>query len=114
MATAFTAILLTRIPTPALTGLFLVIGVCCAYQILMIYKVSTLVGPELTGMASAVANMIIMVFGYVFHSVIGQVVGMLGGFEHPQALSFGITVIPMALVISTIGMMIYLSKIKNL
>jgi predicted MFS family arabinose efflux permease len=115
MAGSFIAMLLVQIPTSVLTGLFLMVGVCCAYQILVIYKVSTLVGPELTGMASAVANMIIMIFGYVFHSVIGQIVGTLGGFEDTRALSIGIMVIPIALVMSIVGVTFYLfSKRTNL
>jgi hypothetical protein len=106
---------LVKIPISVLTGLFLMVGVCCAYQILIIYKVSTLVGPELTGMASAVANMIIMIFGYVFHSLIGHIVGAFGGFEDAKALSIGIMVIPIALVVSIVGLSFYLfSKRLNL
>ncbi len=51
--------------------LFFIIGIMCSYQILMIYKASTYVKEEVVGLTTACANMIIMVFGYFFHSTIG-------------------------------------------
>ncbi|MCP4922456.1 MAG: MFS transporter, partial [bacterium] len=49
-----------------------VIGILCGYQILVIYKASTYAPNNLTGITTAFANMIIMAFGYVFHTSIGK------------------------------------------
>lgn len=86
-----------------LTVNFVVIGVCCAYQILAIYKASTYVREGVAGLTTAVANMIIMIFGYAFHTVIGGVVSHFGGPNNPQALIFGVSVVPVALFIGTLG-----------
>jgi hypothetical protein len=108
MAIIFSAMLLTRLNTSLLAGLFLIVGMCCAYQILIIYKVSTLVGSGLVGIASSAANMIIMIFGYVFHSSIGQIVGRFGGYENTKSLSIGIMIIPISLSVSAFGLTFYL------
>lgn len=82
---------------------FIMIGICSAYQILAIYKASTYVRDQLAGMTTAVANMIIMIFGYAFHTVIGSVVKALGGLNVPYALLSGVIVIPVALLIGAGG-----------
>jgi hypothetical protein len=78
-------------------------GVCCAYQILAIYKASTYVSERVAGLTTAVANMIIMIFGYAFHTVMGSVIDALGGPTVSTALTNGVAVIPMALCIGTAG-----------
>jgi MFS family permease len=114
MAGVFASMLSFRLSTSLLTPLFLIVGMCCAYQILMIYKISTLVGPNLTGMASAVANMMIMIFGYVFHSSMGWLIGVFGGFEDARSLSIGVAIIPVSLFVSALGLASYiLSKKSN-
>lgn len=82
---------------------FVIIGVCSSYQILAIYKASTYVPEQKAGLTTALANMIIMVFGYVFHSVIGAVVNALGGPHSPEALAYGVGVIPVALCLGACG-----------
>jgi hypothetical protein len=47
--------------------------------------------------------MIIMIFGYVFHTAIGSLVNHMGGPAAPKALVYGIAVIPVGLLIGTIG-----------
>ncbi len=102
MALAF-ALLLTRL-SPALVSInFVIVGICCAYQILAIYKVSTYVREEVAGLTTAIANMIIMVFGYVFHSIIGATVQAMGGPTASQALVYGVAVIPIALILGSGG-----------
>lgn len=81
---------------------FLLVGICCAYQILAIYKASTYVPDHVAGLTTAVANMLIMSFGYAFHSTIGVVIDAYGGIHSTQAFIYGIGVIPLTLAIGTL------------
>lgn len=99
-------------PTTISVGLILV-GVCCAYQILAIYKASTYVAEHVAGLTTAIANMIIMVFGYGFHSAMGMIVKTFGGTTVPSALNYGIAVIPITLVISFLGLTIMIFRDKH-
>lgn len=82
---------------------FIIVGVCCAYQILAIYKASTWVPEHVVGLTTAVANMIIMSFGYAFHTAIGIVVNTFGGVNETKALVYGVGVIPLTLAVGTAG-----------
>ena len=94
---------------------FILIGVCCAYQILAIYKAFTYVREQVAGLTTALANMIIMTFGYAFHTLIGSVVNAMGGADAPQALTYGLAVIPLALFLGSGGflLLIALEKVKS-
>src|SRR3990167_6255569 len=82
---------------PTLLSLnFIAIGVCCAYQILAIYKASTYVREGVAGLTTALANMIIMVFGYVFHTIMANVIGA-------HTITMGISVIPIGLFLGALG-----------
>jgi len=111
-------LLLTQVLSAGILSFnFLLIGVCCAYQILAIYKISTFVREQVAGLTTAVANMIIMIFGYIFHAIIGLVINSLGGTDKLDALIYGISVIPMALLMGTIGfvsLLIFERKKHNL
>jgi len=85
---------------------FFLVGICCAYQILAIYKASTYVKESVVGLTTALANMIIMTFGYAFHSAIGWIINSMGGPEAAKALVYGISVVPIALCIGTVGFII--------
>ena len=89
---------------------FFIVGVCCAYQILAIYKASTYVPEHLTGLTTAVANMIIMSFGYVFHSSIGLVIKSYSDLGSFASFSYGISIIPITLLMGTIGFLIISRK----
>jgi len=82
---------------------YFAVGVASAYQILAIYKASTYVREEIAGLTTAVANMIIMTFGYGFHTIIGIVTDATG-------ISSAITIIPIALAIGTAGFTHILQK----
>ncbi|MDR3317715.1 MAG: MFS transporter [Puniceicoccales bacterium] len=82
---------------------FIMVGVCSAYQILAIYQASTYVSEHVAGITTAVANMIIMIFGYMLHGVIGLVINACGGITLDVAFSFGIAVIPLTLFLGTLG-----------
>jgi predicted MFS family arabinose efflux permease len=86
-----------------MTAGFFVVGICSAYQILAIYKASTYVDQSSANLATAVANMIIMIFGYVIHGTIGLIVNICGNADPTTAYCYGITVIPIALFIGIIG-----------
>lgn len=103
MAACFACLLIWSLPSQAITLSFVLVGICCAYQILAIYKASTYVREQVAGLTTAVANMIIMIFGYAFHTVIGGVINFMGGPNAPQALMDGVTVIPLTLCLGTIG-----------
>ena len=49
----------------------LVTGIFCAYQVVIISKIATFVSKERSGVAAAIANMITMAFGLLFHKFIG-------------------------------------------
>lgn len=103
MFAIFTALVMGIMTVPKITLSFILVGVCCSYQILVIYKVSTCVTENLAGLATAIANMIIMMFGYAFHSVIGLVINTHGGIHVTQAFIYGIGVIPITLAMGVIG-----------
>ncbi len=112
MAVGFSLMLCTGLSPSFLSISYVIVGVCCAYQILAIYKASTYVREGVAGLTTAVANMIIMTFGYLFHAIIGKVVDVMGGPEVPDALSYGVAVIPVALLVGTAGF-IYLFALEK-
>jgi predicted MFS family arabinose efflux permease len=111
MALSFAALLMIKLPSFVLGFSFVLIGIASAYQILAIYKASTYVKEEVAGLTTALANMIIMIFGYAFHTIIGVVVSKMGGPTESIALINGIAVIPIALLIGTTGF-IFLARQK--
>lgn len=103
MAVCFSLVLFSYL-TPGILSLgLIIIGVCCAYQILAIYKASTYVRLEVAGLTTAVANMIIMVFGYAFHALIGGIIHIMGEATAAGPLVYGLTVIPVALCLGICG-----------
>ncbi|MDD9331256.1 MAG: MFS transporter [Wolbachia sp.] len=54
----------------------LVIGFASGYQVVTIYKAISYVNNNLLGITTAVSNMIVMVFGYFFHTGIAKIVGL--------------------------------------
>ena len=113
MAILFLLFLSFSVNQGILTVGFAVIGICCAYQILAIYKASTYVREQVAGLTTAVANMIIMFFGYAFHSAIGGIVNAMGGPAQPNALIFGLSVIPLGLFIGIAGFTILFTQEKR-
>ncbi len=113
MVVGFSLLLFCNLAPSAVSAAFVLVGICCAYQILAIYTVSTYVREEVAGLATAVANMIIMIFGYVFHATIGAVVNAMGGPNTSTALLSGVAVIPMALLVGTSGFILLFAKEKR-
>lgn len=105
MAASF-FVMLTGIVNITIMGImFVVVGVACAYQIIAIYKASTYVSDNVAGLTTAFTNMTIMFFGYIFHTVIGSIVYYMGGIGVNDALIYGISIIPIALIIGSVGFM---------
>ncbi|MBA2648946.1 MAG: MFS transporter [Legionella sp.] len=106
MLTTFILLVSGALAVESITFGFILVGVCCAYQILAIYKASTYVPEHVAGLTTAVANMIIMSFGYVLHSLIGYLVQLYGGPQTANALIHGISVIPFTLLIGVSGFIV--------
>lgn len=103
MAASFFVLLTGVIEATQMSILFVAVGICCAYQIIAIYTASRYVPENVVGLTTAVANMIIMIFGYIFHSIIGYCINVMGGPTDPSAFIYGISVIPVAGTIGVIG-----------
>lgn len=103
MGISFGMLLVTQLSSSILSFNFVIVGICCAYQILAIYKASSYVREEVAGLTTAVANMIIMIFGYAFHAIMGAIVNAFGGAEVSKALLYGVSIIPVAVFLGTGG-----------
>lgn len=111
MGAAFVLLLTGSLNITVLSLLFTVVGIFCAYQILAIYVASTYVPEKLIGLTTACANMIIMVFGYLFHTLIGQILKhhwndtIVDGIPvyDPKAYTLALAVIPAGLILAAIG-----------
>jgi len=113
MAATFAVLLTWQLTAQTLSISFIVVGISCAYQILAIYKASTYVREGVAGLTTAVANMIIMIFGYAFHTTIGGIINAMGGPSESQALVYGVAVIPVGLCIGTIGFIVLFKTEKS-
>lgn len=103
MAAIFTILIFNKLSTNAISFSFIIVGICCAYQILAIYKASTYVEDNVVGLTTAIANMIIMIFGYFFHSIIGMIIKIYSNESSSEAFIYGIGIIPVALLIGSLG-----------
>ncbi len=110
MSVSFFLLQAWHLPSGVLTVSFLLVGVCCAYQILAIYKASTYVREQVAGLTTAVANMIIMTFGYAFHAIMGGIINAMGGPNTSEALAYGVVVIPIALCLGTGGFILLFTR----
>jgi predicted MFS family arabinose efflux permease len=106
MAACFFMLIFGYATITSMSVMFVIVGVCSAYQILAIYKASTYVNEQVAGLTTAVANMIIMIFGYAFHTSIGAVVSAMGGTNSTRAFEYGIGIIPVTLAISSMGFLL--------
>lgn len=103
MGVCFASMLMWQLSSWAISFNFVLVGICCAYQILAIYKASTYVREQVAGLTTAIANMIIMVFGYGFHTAMGGIITLMGGPNTPEALIYGTLIIPVTLFIGVAG-----------
>jgi len=113
MLIIFSALVLQMLNVREISISFVMIGICCSYQILAIYKASTYVPERVVGLTTAAANMIIMSFGYIFHSIIGYVVNGSGGPKVTHALIYGLSILPLGLSIGVFGFTLLVFQEKN-
>jgi len=105
MAISFLAMLTGVVDITVMGIIFIIVGICSAYQIIAIYMASTYVSNDVVGLTTAFTNMAIMFFGYIFHTIIGFTVHYMGGISDAKALIYGISAIPIGLTIGSIGFM---------
>ena len=103
MAISFIALIAGKLTIASMSVVFVAVGLCSAYQIIAIYKASTYVKEQVVSLTTAIANMIIMIFGYLFHTLIGWIVNLQGGPTEKNALLAGIAIIPITLALGIIG-----------
>ncbi len=72
MTIAFVTLYLIQLPELLLALMLVIIGFFCAYQVIVIYKTASYVSEGLVGLVAAITNMIMMAFGFVFHTFIGR------------------------------------------
>lgn len=89
--------------TLMLSVLFM-IGFASAYQIVLMTKAGILSGNKLVTTGTAIANMIVMIFGTIYHSIIGNIVSatntLSDGAFSAESLSYGITPILFGLLVA--------------
>ncbi len=89
----------------------LIIGFASGYQVITIYKAISYVSNNLVGLATAVSNMIIMIFGYFFHIGIAKIVSFYwdrtviqgNPVYGPELLIKAISIIPVCLLLAVFG-----------
>lgn len=106
MTFAFIALVTKILDVNSVAMSLTLVGVCCAYQILAIYKATSYVSKEVVGITTAMANMFIMIFGYGFHSSIGYIIKINADTSLANAFTYGVYVIPVTLVIGSLGFML--------
>ncbi len=114
MATGFLLLFSGIVNIVLLSIIFTIIGGFCTYQTYAIFKASTYVKEHAVGLTTAAANMIIMLFGYAFHTVIGFVINTSGGSDSAIALKKGVLVVPIGLLFGAIGFLLVYLQEKNL
>ncbi len=111
MGGLFVAMLFSQLSLLALQVSFFIIGVFSAYQVLIMHINSTRVASNYAGLVTAITNMVIMSFGYIFHHLIGRIMNeswtgeSIDGIRvySSQAYTNGLVVIPIALGLAVIG-----------
>ncbi len=106
MALIFVLLVTHVLSVKSISLCFVLVGICSSYQILAIYQASSYVPPQVIGLTTAVANMIIMSFGYFFHSTIGLIIHSYPKIDPALAFTYGISVIPITLTLATLGFLV--------
>lgn len=95
-------------------GVFTLLGIASSYQIFVVYKSTTFLPKEYVGQVSSVCNMIIMIFGYVFHSLIGGIMRVTQGecFSDPSkysdlAYQTAVGVLPAAQIVALLLIVVF-------
>lgn len=97
-----------------------IIGFASGYQVVTIYKAISYVSNNLVGLATAMSNMIVMIFGYFFHTVIAEIINLYwnhtiiqGNPVYGQELLItAMSIIPACLLLAVFGFL-WLKKQQN-
>lgn len=114
MIACFAYILTGNADSEFLSYVCMIIGIFSAYQVVILAKTATFVSEERSGIAGAVANMIMMTFGWFFHTMIGQTLDnswsgeVSGGIRQYSSDAFikSISIIPSSMIVAVIGLSI--------
>ncbi|ACT69780.1 MFS transporter [Neorickettsia risticii] len=105
MLLGFQLLFYAQLPLNLLSIVLFAIGMACCYQTLVIHLASCMVPKNCAGTAAACANMIMMAFGYFFHSTISIVIG--GGITDPDRIIAGLSVITYCLAIAVLALPLF-------
>lgn len=104
-----------------MTFMLFMVGIFSGYQVLTVYLSTTFVREGVVGLTTAIINMIVMSFGYLFHSVIGKALELTwDGSVSPEGVKiysaqsyvYSVSVIPICLALGGLGF-IWLSKLNR-
>ena len=122
MAAGFWMVMYISMTFSVLATVFFVIGIMCAYQVLLMHMNGQNVRAEVSVMAASLTNMIVMIFGFVFHTAIGRMMtvawdGQVDTATNApiyslEAFKYGLLVIPAGLVIGFVGIWLVRPKHK--
>ncbi|AZL15507.1 MFS transporter [Rickettsiales endosymbiont of Stachyamoeba lipophora] len=100
MILAFGWLLSQGISKASIAVIMTMIGVASSYQITIVTLIMKLIDSRLSALASAVANMIMMLFGYLFHTIIGLSIKFTSeiGLGVVDQYKIGITMIPLMML----------------
>jgi len=107
--------------SPLLIVMLIAVGILSGYQVISVYLSTTFVKEEIVGLTTAIVNMIVMSFGYFFHSIIGKILShswdgeMLNGTKvyTTEAYIHSIYVIPVCLIIGGLGFIWLKTRLKQ-
>lgn len=111
MGVFFVFFLVFTLPLWGIQASFVLMGILSAYQVLVMHINSLRVQAKYSGIVTALTNMIIMSFGYLFHHFIGRIMNSYWAGEtvdgmrvYPvEAYNNGLMIIPFALFLAFIG-----------
>ncbi|KYH12785.1 MFS transporter [Neorickettsia sp. 179522] len=105
MLLGFQLLFYAQLSLNLVSAVLFVVGVACCYQTLIIHLASCMVPKNCAGTAAACANMIMMAFGYFFHSTISIVIG--SSVADPDRIIAGLSVITYCLAIAVLALPLF-------
>ncbi|WP_339048425.1 MFS transporter [Candidatus Mesenet endosymbiont of Phosphuga atrata] len=113
MAISFTLLLSTYCNIYVIGILLLLIGGASAYQVVATCKAISYASSSMVAIATAISNMVVMFFGYFFHTLMSEIIGFYSNGSESVALIKSISIIPIGLIIAVIGFLWLRYKEKN-
>lgn len=113
MAISFMLLLSGYCNTYVIGVLLLLIGGASGYQVVATCKAISYASSSMMAIATAISNMIVMFFGYFFHTLMSEIIGFYSDSYESAALIKSISIIPISLVIAIIGFLWLKCKERN-